>query len=194
MNLPWYISVPADSPLDQGDIIFDCPVVSWKDEPIAIAENGEESGVLKSRVELSTADVVVMTQTCDLAEQKVHYVILCPHFDLAEYRKSWEDAERNRSQTPTDKSWGKFLDRVAAGQSWNLSLLNREQRNDLKAPHRIVDFHEVLSLPRDFLESWLMRKGSARLRLCPPYREHLSQAFARFFMRVGLPSGIEKCW
>jgi hypothetical protein len=23
--------------------------------------------------------------------------------------------------------------------------------------------------------------------LLPPYREHLSQAFARFFMRVGLP-------
>ena len=26
-----------------------------------------------------------------------------------------------------------------------------------------------------------------RLRLLPPYREHLSQSFARFFMRVGLP-------
>jgi hypothetical protein len=24
----------------------------------------------------------------------------------------------------------------------------------------------------------------------PPYREHLSQAFARYFMRVGLPSDI----
>jgi hypothetical protein len=29
-----------------------------------------------------------------------------------------------------------------------------------------------------------------RLRLLPPYREHLSQAFARFFMRVGLPVDI----
>jgi hypothetical protein len=26
--------------------------------------------------------------------------------------------------------------------------------------------------------------------LLPPYREHLSQAFARFFMRVGLPVDI----
>ncbi|MBM4033230.1 MAG: hypothetical protein FJ291_15815 [Planctomycetes bacterium] len=30
----------------------------------------------------------------------------------------------------------------------------------------------------------------ARVRLCPPYREHLAQAFARFFMRVGLPVDI----
>jgi hypothetical protein len=29
-----------------------------------------------------------------------------------------------------------------------------------------------------------------RLRLLPPYREHLSQAFARLFMRVGLPADI----
>jgi hypothetical protein len=29
-----------------------------------------------------------------------------------------------------------------------------------------------------------------RWRLKPPFLEHLSQAFARFFMRVGLPSTI----
>lgn len=28
------------------------------------------------------------------------------------------------------------------------------------------------------------------LRLHPPYREHLSQAFARFFLRVGLAGDI----
>jgi hypothetical protein len=33
-------------------------------------------------------------------------------------------------------------------------------------------------------------KDKKRIRLLPPYREHLSQAFARHFMRVGLPSGI----
>jgi hypothetical protein len=28
------------------------------------------------------------------------------------------------------------------------------------------------------------------IRLLPPYREHLAQAFARFFMRVALPVDI----
>lgn len=27
--------------------------------------------------------------------------------------------------------------------------------------------------------------------LMPPYREHLSQAFARYFMRVGLPIYVQ---
>jgi hypothetical protein len=28
------------------------------------------------------------------------------------------------------------------------------------------------------------------VRLLPPYREHLAQAFARFFIRVGLPVDV----
>jgi hypothetical protein len=31
-----------------------------------------------------------------------------------------------------------------------------------------------------------IERVGCELRLLPPYREHLSQAFARFFMRVGL--------
>jgi hypothetical protein len=50
---------------------------------------------------------------------------------------------------------------------------------------RVVDFRNVFSLPFDFLKSYCAE--GERLRLLPPYREHLSQAFARFFMRVGLP-------
>lgn len=56
--------------------------------------------------------------------------------------------------------------------------------------HRIVDFHGVYTAPREFLESWNRRRAQPRLRLLSPYREHLSQAFARFFMRVGLPVAI----
>jgi hypothetical protein len=37
----------------------------------------------------------------------------------------------------------------------------------------------------------LSKRNGKRLRLLPPYREHLSQAFARFFMRIGLPVHID---
>jgi len=40
------------------------------------------------------------------------------------------------------------------------------------------------------LEELVTHTGK-RLRLCPPYREHLAQAFARFFMRVGLPQDVQ---
>jgi hypothetical protein len=60
--------------------------------------------------------------------------------------------------------------------------------------HRVVDFHEVFTLPRPVLESLLRARGRVRPQLLPPYREHLSQAFARFFMRVGLPTPVMKTW
>jgi hypothetical protein len=59
---------------------------------------------------------------------------------------------------------------------------------------RLVDFHDVFTIPREFLEKLIEQRGESRVRLLPPYREHLSQAFARFFMRVGLPVSIEKEW
>lgn len=39
-----------------------------------------------------------------------------------------------------------------------------------------------------------MTEKKQRLRLLPPYREHLSQAFARYFMQVGLPVNVSKVW
>jgi hypothetical protein len=73
-------------------------------------------------------------------------------------------------------------------------MLNEGEIGNLKLTHRIVDFHDVYTLPMTFLESFLQNKQQSRLRLRPPYREHLSQAFARFFMRVGLPTGVKKVW
>lgn len=55
---------------------------------------------------------------------------------------------------------------------------------------QIVDFRTVFSVPFGFLTELARRRPNKRLRLRSPYREHLSQAFARFFMRVGLPADI----
>ena len=41
-------------------------------------------------------------------------------------------------------------------------------------------------LPKIFVEK-VAAAQNPRLRLKAPYREHLSQAFARFYMRVALP-------
>lgn len=53
----------------------------------------------------------------------------------------------------------------------------------------VVDFRRVYSLPLEYVRNFASEAGD-RVRLLPPYREHLSQAFARFFMRVGLPVDI----
>lgn len=54
---------------------------------------------------------------------------------------------------------------------------------------RIVDFREVFSLPISLIRH-IASQQVPRVRLMPPYREHLAQAFARFFMRIGLPVDI----
>lgn len=75
---------------------------------------------------------------------------------------------------------------------WSRAVIDKYEGGEggIRMSPQIVDFSKVYSLPVLFLESWLGSRGDRRLRLLPPYREHLSQAFARFFMRVGLPQDI----
>lgn len=193
MNDRWYEPVALGSPLDQGDLLPDCPVVRWKDGASAF-EGNEPLEQLRSKIEAAAADVIVMTQTCDLAQGKARYVILCPHFPLSTIKSLWQKQQIDRNLPVKPNWWARFLDNVVAGQVWHLSMLNQEQTAEYDTDIRIVDFHEVYSLPRAFLDSWLATKHPPRLRLRPPYREHLSQAFARFFMRVGLPTDVAPVW
>ena len=59
---------------------------------------------------------------------------------------------------------------------------------------RVVDFPQIFTAPRTLLEAQLRHAGRPRLRLRPPYVEYLSQAFARYFMRVGLPQPVTPEW
>ena len=192
-NELWYEVADAGVDLTQGDIILNCPIVRWSSTDFN-DETQSDIQLLKSLVEAAEVDVVVMTQGCDLENKKVENIIPCPHFSLNQYKEDWEETMRNLHQNPTPKAWGKYCDDIKNGYLWNLSMLNEGTIGELSLTHRIVDFHEVYTLPRTFLESWLQSENKSRLRLRPPYREHLSQAFARFFMRVGLPTGISKAW
>jgi hypothetical protein len=135
-----------------------------------------------------------MTQACDLEHSKVTSVVLCPHYGLGEFKSAWEEDQRRKGQTPTAKAWRRYCDDICEGTIWNLSLLNAHDDGLVVVEHRIVDFHEVFTLPRLVLESMLRARNVPRPQLLPPYREHLSQAFARFFMRVGLPTPVMKSW
>ncbi|MEQ9369399.1 MAG: hypothetical protein RIG63_10270 [Coleofasciculus chthonoplastes F3-SA18-01] len=192
-NDPWYEAVDANTKLTQGDIIFDCPVVCWASQPIE-PEIGKEVETLKSAIKVIKADVVVMTQACDLENNKVENVILCPHLPLERYKEEWENFMKARGQTKLSKAWVRTCEDIKNGYIWNLAMLNEGITEELSLTHRVVDFQDVYTLPRIFLESLLQKRGKPRLRLRPPYREHLSQAFARFFMRVGLPMGVTKVW
>jgi hypothetical protein len=97
-------------------------------------------------------------------------------------------------QTPSPKAWRRYCEDIADGYVWNQVFLNNFASPVLSTELRLVDFHDLFTVPREFLESLLRQRQEQRLRLCPPYREHLSQSFARFFMRVGLPQAVNPAW
>ena len=195
MSELWYAIHGPDDHLTQGDLVEKCPLIGWTHEPIDLEDSDrDEVEVLDEATQAVWADVVVMTQACDLKEGKVHNVILCPCPSLSTYRQEWEADRQARKQGSTAKAWASLCNNITKGYLWNLAMLNSGTAGELATEHRIVDFHEVYSIPRRFLESLLARRRTHRLRLLPPYREHLSQAFARFFMRVGFPTSIEEPW
>ncbi len=189
----WYDEVEPSAPLTQGDILTRCPLVGWAEGPVRLT-GVAESEALRKALTLLAADVVVMTQACDLEHDKVPNVVLCPHVPLAEYKTAWEELMKGSSQNPTARAWTNHCEDIRDGYVWNLAFLNAGSAGTLSTNVRVVDFHDVFTVPRSFVESLLEQRSEPRLRLRPPYREHLSQAFARFFMRVGLPVPIETCW
>lgn len=193
MTSTWYETIEADVSLTQGDLVFDCPIITWSSSGFELGEN-QESQVLQRMSVAISADVVVMTQACDLMHEKVSNVIVCPHTSLTEYKASYEEEMKKQNQNLTVKAWRSHCNDISDGFVWNLSMLNKGDEGQISIEHRIVDFRDVYTVPGEFLKSLLTQRSKPRLRLLPPYREHLSQAFARFFMRVGLPTPVHKLW
>ena len=78
-----------------------------------------------------------------------------------------------------------FIDGIILTQACDLA--NHKVDNVILCS--VTSKKDIFSVPVHLASSTAKRNGK-RLRLCPPYREHLSQAFARYFMRVGLPINI----
>lgn len=194
MTNEWYEVVNSDVPLSQGDIVLECPILTWSDEPLSLESTEDVSEVLNGASLAVSADVIIMTQACDLDNQNLRAVILCPSIALTNYRTIWEEDFERQGYRPSDKAWKKQFENISKGFVWHQSILEAHEDGELETENRVVDFHEVFTLPRSFLESLVKERGKPRLRLSSPYKEHLSQAFARFFMRVGLPTPISRPW
>jgi len=67
--------------------------------------------------------------------------------------------------------------------------LNRCELLGAESDFLVVDFRILFGIKLKSIQELTVGKPS-RFGLLPPYREHLAQAFARYFMRVGLPTDI----
>lgn len=172
-SYPWYESI-SDGTLRQGDIFFDFPVFVAKADATVMKKY--LSGVSKVNFggTVLKMNVIVASQSCDLEHDKVKTVILCPVWDLDHVRDKfdWDDEK---------------LENVRTGRENNWHLVNKS--DDPEAEMSVIEFRRVYTTTKKMLTMFAEKNGS-HVRLMPPYREHFSQAFGRYFMRVALPNDI----
>jgi hypothetical protein len=171
-DFSWY-DIIAEEALVQGDLLLACPVVTVSD-PWSFPVQAKDRSYVVAEV-----TCIVMTQSCDLQNQKTDLALLAQV-------SNWQTAAsiEYRAGNTAVKSRD-FRKKLIEGNIPGLSLLHKHYTAP-KLAWSIVDFHRLYTLPKSFLEQYAQSLGP-RLRLRSPYREHLAQAFARYFMRVGLP-------
>jgi hypothetical protein len=169
----------------QGEIIRNYPVLISPAD-ILNRKRGEQ---VESDVE--KYNVIILSQSSDLKQNKTDMVLICPTLPLNEF------IEKNKEYFPTDLSnkkkrdqMEKVLDMLAGGHFIGACMLEECNLPELQTDPLVVDFKGVQSTPLTALKNFIERSGDKRIQLLPPYRERLSQSFARFFMRVGLPRDI----
>ena len=166
MSASWWSQINHNQ-LAQGDLLPECNIPVFTGEIEGIPEEGLKRGRL-----------IVVTQSCDLENGKAEYVALCPVHTLEEF-------EGVNARFKQKGMW----ENVRKGRVEGLHLLASPTQPDDNRRAMVVDFGQIVSLPFPFLSTHADELGN-RWRLDSPFLEHFSQAFARFFMRVGLPSGI----
>lgn len=166
--IPFWKSVEGSDVL-QGDWLPGCAI------PVFHPKEGSDD--LDEDVPLEASDLIVVSQSCDLEQDKTPFVAMCRILSIAEFEEE------------QGKPLGKRWEEVRKGRHEGLHLLASPTEPENNQASLVVDFRLVVSLPVGYVRHRAYSVGQ-RWRLDSPFLEHFSQAFARFFMRVGLPSAI----
>lgn len=161
-SYPWYGLTTGDH-LEQGDLLRECPLF----RPTA-----------ESEIQRLRADAVILSQSCDLSNDKLEIIQVCPVFPLEELAVTVERFRNKRGRED-----------LRRGHFPGYHLLSRCEVPDHESDFWVCDFRSLFGVHVAVAKT-LAAEQSPRVRLLPPYREHLAQAFARFFMRVGLPVDV----
>jgi hypothetical protein len=163
-----YKRPPAEEFIDQGDVIDGCP--------IATVDHYDPAEPTRVQVAGAPNRVLVLTQTCDLANQKAAFAVVAAIRD---------------AQVMVDKQVLKAAEirgPIRAGRVYGWYFLPKNA--DLGLPEMIVDFRQLHTVRLDLLME-LCRRGQRKARVQPLYREHLAKHFADTYSRIGLPGPYE---
>ena len=159
-----YQAPGKNDPVDQADLVDGCPVLSL--------EEYDPDTQNPPRVQVAPARVVVLTQTCDLANRKTTMATV---------------AVVHEARFLIEKGLIKPADvrgPIRAGRVFGWYFLPAS--SELGLPEMIVDLRQLHTVQLELLTS-LCQRGLRRARIMPPYREHLAKHFGDTFSRIGLP-------
>ena len=181
--MEWYevVEFGRESKFEQGDIITNCPFYDTHPD----GKGGLETNVYRY-------DVVIMTQSCDLENGKTDKIFVAPWKPL-QYHLDAFLAKQQRINPDklmlTVKEKRNFFENLKNGIFYRYYILDKCPDCGLPE-HPVIDFGNTYSVSLSELNRIAFDQNSI-IRLKSPFKEHLSQAFARYFMRVGLPSTIQ---
>ena len=163
-----YTNPSADAAIDQGDLLDQCP--------LPLINDIRKDALDTWPVDVDFRRVIVLTQTCDLANEKTTTATVAEVFD---------------AQVLVDRKILKPLEikgPLRAGRIWGWYFLPAQP--DLGLGEMIVDLRRLHTVRLDLLIA-LARGGKRQGRVPPLYREHLAKHFADTFSRIGLPRPYE---
>jgi hypothetical protein len=181
---PWFGQHLKRDGLEQGLILPDFPIPDYSQVDYKALASDEDVAL---PISITKADLIIMTQACDLKNDKVKYVTLCPIYSLNEYLI---DNKLSKQESNS------LIASLNSNQTINLRMLNRPDINPYGGAfddHLLVKFDELVVFPVGLVKQALQYQGRM-IKLLPPYREALSQAFGIFFMRVGDPQDRERAY
>lgn len=154
----WYVESVGD--IEQGDLF----------DGVRVVRPGLKDG--KYTFTARDARVVVLTQSCDV--RKVDLLLVAEVHDYDVLVATTDDGNLKSSE------YRKALARGQAVTDFLMPPLPSIEMN-----WSVVNFFDIYQVPKALLED----DGATRIgRLGNPYVEYLSQGYARFMMRVGLPT------
>lgn len=153
-----YQSPPKTELLTQGDPLDDCMIYRRAEDGVPI--------------EL-VARVIVLTQTCDLAQGKANRVVVA----VVHSADVLVASQKVKAATVRDQ--------IRLGRVFGMYFLPASPEPP-DFPESIVDLRDLHTIPIGVLNQ-LVADGKRVARLVTPFREHLAQHFAVTYMRIALP-------
>jgi len=175
VKYPWYITPKERAQIEQGDILFNFPII----EPsLKMPKRAKQIDATRVRYNL-------ISHSCDIEDLTLDEIGLIQLLPVYGYAEFVEMTQMNKSKQ------GNLQNNTVTTHHMLEKCSTRHA--DIPNDHLVVDFMNLKIASIQEVRSFLYRRsGPPRIRLSHPYRENMSRRFSTIYSRVGLPQNIKK--